>query len=93
MRQQFSSCLLGVLFQVLLPRKEQGGRIIATELLINNTAVKNLIREGRYNLIESVLQTGRAQGMYKLKDSLQELYEKGFINHEAMTSFVKENYS
>lgn len=90
MRQQLSSCLLGILFQVLLPKQAQGGRVVATELLISNMAVKNLIREGRYALMENVLQTGRAQGMYKLKDNLQKLCEKGLIDQKTVDSFDKE---
>jgi twitching motility protein PilT len=89
MRQQLSSCLLGVLFQVLLPNKKEGGRIAATELLLNNTAVKNLIREGRYNLMANVLQTGRSQGMHTLKDSLNKLYDQKIIDYEVVTSFEK----
>lgn len=91
MRQQLSSCLLGVLFQVLLPNRKHGGRIAATELLLNTTAVKNLIREGRYNLMGNILQTGRAQGMYMLKDSLQDLHEKGLIVSETVTGIIKGN--
>jgi len=92
-RQQLSSCLIGVLFQILIPNKQQSGRVAATELLLNNMAMKNLIREGRYNLMGNVLQTGRAQGMYTLEDTIKELYEKEIIDHEAATSFTKENYS
>jgi len=91
MRQQLSSCLLGILFQVLLPRKDKGGHVVATEFLANNTAMKNLIREGRYALMENVLQTGREQGMYKLKDNLKELYGKGLISEEDVESFGKGN--
>jgi twitching motility protein PilT len=90
MRQQLSSCLLGILFQVLVPNKQQGGNVIATEVLVNNTAIKHLIREGRYNYIDNVLQTGRSQGMYKLAENLKELEEKGIIDHETVERFVKE---
>ena len=92
-RQQLSSCLLGVLFQILLPNKQKGGQIIATELLLNNIAMKNLIREGRYSLMANVLQTGREQGMYKLRDKLQELYDQGLIEEEIMETLSKENYT
>jgi len=90
LRQQLASCLLGIMFQVLLPNKKNKGRIVASELMINNMAMKNLIREGRYNLMPNVLQTGRAQGMYMLKDRLQELYDEGLIEHEAMAAYLKD---
>lgn len=87
LRQQLSACLLSVLFQVLLPRRQKGGRILASELLVNTIAIKNLIREGRYTLLGNVLQTGRSQGMHTLKDNLRELFEKGLIDHEVMAEY------
>ncbi len=92
LRQQLSSCLLSILFQVLLPRRQRGGRLLASELLVNSIAIKNLIREGKYTLMGNVLQTGRSQGMYTLKDNLRELFEKGLIEHEVMASFLKQDY-
>ncbi len=92
MRQQVSSCLLCILFQLLLPQKQKGGRVLALELLINNIAMKNLIREGKYTIMGNVLQTGRAQGMYMLKDNLKELFNKGLIEHEVMAQYVKSEH-
>ncbi|MBN1870012.1 MAG: PilT/PilU family type 4a pilus ATPase [Candidatus Omnitrophica bacterium] len=89
-RQQLSSCLLGVIFQILVPDNINGGNTIATEVLLCNTAMKNLIREGNYKLMENVLQTGRAQGMYKLKDNLKELLDKGTIDIEVYKKLAKE---
>jgi twitching motility protein PilT len=88
-RQQLASCLVGVMFQILVPNIQKGGNTIATEVLLNNSAVKHLIREGRYNLMENVLQTGRAQGMYKLKDNLKDLAEKGIIDSEIIEKLIK----
>jgi len=93
LRQQLSSCLIGILFQVLIKNAATKKSVIASELLLNNSAMKNLIREGRYSLMGNVLQTGKAQGMYMLKDNLQELYEQGLIDHEAMQNATKQNYS
>jgi len=92
-RQQLSSCLIGVLFQILLDNAEQERRVVATELLLNNTAMKNLIKEGRYNIMPNVLQTGRTQGMHTLKDSINELFEKGAIDEETVERIIKENHS
>jgi len=96
-RQQLSSCLLGILFQILVQSKQTGGRVVATELLLNNSALKNLIREGRFNLMGNVLQTGRTQGMHTLKDSINDLVGKGLIDEQeaaeaatASTDFTKE---
>jgi len=91
-RQQLSSCLLGILYQSLLPRK-QGGYVAGTELMLNNTAMKNLIREGRYNFMDNIIQTGRAQGMYKFQDNLQELYQQELIDQAVIENFIKEENS
>ena len=64
------------------------GYVIASEVLLNNTAMKNLIREGRFSIMGNVLQTGRAQGMYTLKDNLRELHERGLIDDETMQGMV-----
>ncbi len=74
---------MGVIAQVLVPRLK-GGRTIATELLINTSAVKNLIREGKNEQIDNILQTGRAQGMHTLKHSLNELVAKGEIDQSIL---------
>ena len=92
-RQQLATCLIGVLFQVLLDGRQGKKRVAATELMLNNTAMKNLIREGRYSLMGNVLQTGRAQGMYMLKDNIRELHGRGLIDDAALQGFAKENYS
>lgn len=92
MRQQISSCLIGVLFQTLLP-KRRGGRVLGTEVLVNTGAVKNLIREGKSSQIVNVMQTGRAAGMYMFKDYLKELLNKGLIEEEVYTNYSKKEYS
>ncbi|HLF18898.1 MAG TPA: PilT/PilU family type 4a pilus ATPase [Candidatus Omnitrophota bacterium] len=84
---QLSSCLRGVLFQMLLPAK-QGGRVVATELLINNSAVRNLIKENRYKQMSTVLQTGRTQGMYTLESSLNELVRQDLVEKEDVKKYL-----
>jgi twitching motility protein PilT len=87
--QQLSSCLLAVLFQLLIPVRG-GKRILATELLIANPAVKNMIREKKFSQIRLSIQTGREQGMYTLDARLRELYDKGMIEREALEEYIKQ---
>ncbi|MCA9398760.1 MAG: PilT/PilU family type 4a pilus ATPase [Candidatus Omnitrophica bacterium] len=89
-RQQLSSCLTGVLFQMLLP-STSGGRVLASELLIINAAMRNLIREGRYSQMINVLQTGRSLGMYTFQSSLHDLYTRGQISQEVMAEHIKRD--
>ena len=68
-RQMLSGSLVGVIAQMLC-RKIGGGRVAAYEILIGGSAVSNLIREKKTFQIYSVMQTGKAQGMTTLNDSL-----------------------
>jgi twitching motility protein PilT len=81
-RLQLSSSLLGVFSQRLIPRIS-GGRIPAYELLINNNAVSNLIREKRTHEISNVIETSSEQGMVDMNRSLVELIQKGEISMES----------
>ncbi len=80
-RTQLASSLLGVFSQRLVPRVS-GGLIPAVELLINNNAVANLIRENRIHEINSVIETGSADGMIDLNRNLSDLVRAGEITIE-----------
>lgn len=80
-RVQLSSSLLGIFSQRLVPRIT-GGLIPAYELLLNNNAVANLIREKRTHEIDVVIETGMESGMIDLNHSLLELVRKGEISIE-----------
>jgi len=80
-RNQVSNSLLGIFSQRLLPSLK-GGRIPAYELLINNNAVANLIREGRTHEIDSIIDTHKAEGMISMNHSLLELVRAGHVTIE-----------
>lgn len=80
-RIQLSNSLLGVFSQRLIPRIT-GGLIPAYELLLNNNAVANLIREKRTHEIDIVIETGMEQGMIDLNHSLLDLVRRGEISIE-----------
>ncbi|MHC4789410.1 MAG: type IV pilus twitching motility protein PilT, partial [Planctomycetota bacterium] len=81
-RAQLAFCLLAILSQRLLPRKGGGGRILASELLCNNAAVANLIREGKVQQIYGVMETQAKAGMYTMDFNLKDLYLKGLVARE-----------
>ncbi|MBI2120071.1 MAG: PilT/PilU family type 4a pilus ATPase [Parcubacteria group bacterium] len=78
---QLAESLLGVFSQRLIPRVS-GGMIPAYELLINNNAVANLIRERRSHEIPRVIETGAEFGMLDFNRSLAELVHDGEITQE-----------
>jgi twitching motility protein PilT len=80
-RVQLASSLLGIFSQRLVPRIA-GGLVPAYELLLNNKAVSNLIREKRTHEIDVVIETGAENGMIDLNRSLLELVRKGEISIE-----------
>jgi twitching motility protein PilT len=77
-RMQLASVLLGVISQRLLPRTS-GGRIVATEIMLANNAVRNLIREGKSHQLENIIQTSASEGMISLDKVLAELVSKGEV--------------
>lgn len=80
-RMQLSNSLIGIFSQRLIPRIS-GGMIPAYELLINNNASSNLIREKRTHEIDTVIETGTESGMISMNRSLADLVRKGEITPE-----------
>lgn len=80
-RLQLSGSLAGIFSQRLIPRIS-GGLVPAYELLINNNAVANLIRERRTHEVQTVIETGLEQGMIDMNRSLAGLVQKGEITVE-----------
>lgn len=80
-RSQLANILVGVVSQRLLPRIG-GGRIPAIEIMISNTAVKNVIREGRTYELANVIHTSGDEGMVNLDKSLADLVRKGLVRLE-----------
>jgi len=81
-RFQLSMTLLAIVSQRLLPRSDNKGRVLATELLLNNTAVANLIRDGKTHQVYSVIETAFCEGMQTMDRSLKSLYRKGLISFD-----------
>ncbi|MDK2780745.1 MAG: twitching motility protein PilT [Trichococcus sp.] len=79
-RLMLANVLLGILSQRLLPTKKTNGRVAATEMLVNNAAVKNLIRAEKMYQIPNVLQTSMDQGMHTMGMSIKRLVEAETIS-------------
>lgn len=86
-KSQLSLILSLVISQVLIPKKG-GGRVAAREILINNTAVANLIRDKKISQIKNVIETNLSEGMISFERSAKELYEKGLIELEDAQLFL-----
>ncbi len=80
-RAMTAGSLRGILCQRLIPSVEDDV-VLACELLINNNAISNIIRDGKETGLESAMQSGRAQGMRTLNESLDVLLSEGRISPE-----------
>ena len=78
-RVMLSEALKGVVAQVLC-KKQGGGRVAAMEILLGNSAVASLIREGKTFQIPSIMQTSKASGMITMNDSLLLLVQRKLVD-------------
>ena len=85
-RSQLATTLVGVISQRLLPSL-RGGRVPAVEVLFANSAVRNLIRADKAYAINTVLETGREQGMIAMKHALSKLMYDGEISTSIAHSY------
>lgn len=88
-RSQLSNCLQGIVCQMLLPVIGEKGRALAVEVMVANTAVRNLIKEGKIGQLHNVIATGAELGMVSMDKSLKNLYEHGVISYEVVLSKVR----
>lgn len=78
-RTMLSTSLRGVISQQLLPTKGKPGRIAALEILVNTSAVANLIRQGKLDQLETAMQSGGGIGMQTMDNALMSLVERKFV--------------
>ena len=81
-RTQLSFVLLGILSQQLIPKTTGSGRVLATEALLVNAAVRSLIRESKLHQVYSVIQTSQREGMRTMNQALYELCRSKVITRE-----------
>lgn len=85
-RFQLSIVLQAILSQQLLPRGYASGRILACEVLIPTSTVRNLIREEKEHEIYSIMQAGGEYGMQTMNQALVELYQKQLVTYNEIFS-------
>jgi twitching motility protein PilT len=76
-RTQLSLVLEGIVCQALLPRADGKGRVVSLEIMVPNSAIRNLIRDDKIHQIYGAMQTGQEKlGMQTANQSLASLYMK-----------------
>ncbi len=90
-RAQLSFVLQGVMTQLLLPRADGPGRVVALEVMIPNAAIRNLIREDKVHQIYSQIQIGQGKsGMQTMNQSLYSLYQRRLITLEDAIAYSSD---
>lgn len=86
---QLSDCLQGVVSQLLLPCASGQGRVLATEIMIATSSIRNLIREQQIEQIPTMMQTGMQYGMNTMDKCLKDLAQRGIISMDVAMAKVK----
>jgi twitching motility protein PilT len=88
-RQQLANVLLGVVSQRLIP-KIGGGRVPAIEIMLANSAVRNVIREGKTHQLPNIIATSLSEGMINLDKVLADLVSKGEIKVDDALTWAQD---
>jgi twitching motility protein PilT len=83
---QLANTLQGIIAQELLPSADRSRRVLAYELLVANSAIRNLIRENNKHMLETVIQTGGKEGMILMDACLYDLYCRCLISYDTALS-------
>ena len=89
-RVQLANVLEGVVTQCLIPNAQGNGRVVATEILIGTSAVRNLIRENKGHQIGSMMQSGSSVGMHTLNMDLNRLVLAGKITPKEAYQYTND---
>ncbi len=87
---RLASLLVGVLCQTLVPRADGSGRIAAVEVMLANTPVKNLLRDGKIYQLPNVIRTHREIGMISLDEALVDLHLRKVISGKTLVDYCND---
>lgn len=86
-RTQLSNILMAICAQRLVPAIG-GGRVVAAEIMIANSAIRALIRDGKTHQLDTAIQTGADQGMQTMDRTLAKLVQTGVITYDSAREFA-----
>ncbi len=92
-RLQVSTTLRAVISQQLIPRKSGQGRAVACEIMVANSAIRNLIREGKTPQIDSYITMNAQNGSITMDNALQKLMREGVISNEEALAHCRDRES
>ena len=89
-RIQLANVLEAVISQQLIPTADGAGRVGAFEVMHVNSAVRNMIREGKTHQLITVMQTNRKLGMITMDEAIIQLYQSRKITREMAIQFAQD---
>ncbi len=89
-RMQLSTTLRAVVSQQLLPRAGGSGRIVACEIMVLNSAIRNLIREGKTPQIDSYISMNAQNGSITMDNTLQKMVKEGVISKQTALEHCRD---
>ena len=87
---QLSNCLRGIVAQLLIPKKDRKGRVLASEIVVVTDAVKRIIRKDELFQLPNIIQTGGGQKMQSMADAIRNYLEDGTIDPETAAFYSQE---
>ena len=88
MRAQLSACILGIVAQRLVPRKDQSGRLALFEILVGTIGIKALIRDAKTHQIHALMETAQKDGMVTMDKALSDLYKQDLISRQTVKNLA-----
>ena len=86
-RSQLSNMLMAICAQRLVPAIG-GGRVVAAEIMVANSAIRALIRDGKTHQIDTAIQTGAEQGMQTMDHTLAKLVQTGAVSYDSARDYA-----
>jgi twitching motility protein PilT len=89
-RMQFSLALRAVVSQVLLPKADGTGRVVAREIMLNNDSIRNLIIRGETHHMYSILEISKQEGMILMDDAIIDLYRRKYVTRSIIEKYIHD---
>jgi twitching motility protein PilT len=89
-QSRLASLLVAVFCQTLVPRADGSGRIAAVEIMLGNTAIRSLVRDGRIHQLSNTMRAYRNIGMITFDEALVNLYTKRIIDAKTLFAYCAD---
>jgi twitching motility protein PilT len=88
-RSQLASALLGIVSQRLLRKEEARARVACFEVLVANSAIRTIIREGKTHQLLGMMEIGVKEGMQTMDRSVEQLFSEGLVSREEALKYLR----